>query len=209
MKVVLTQFAVDRHFDPKRAGTTISIPQDKFEAVVNGLIASGGGIVRNGYAPFCKLLFVENWMNDVHLGTLEITPKNKHLLHSGFKARTDDELPVLGRWFESNPHCRSCLSPAPAPSWDSVGVADLPEAKYLCIVLYDTNQMKKEGINIGDADYGIVAILGQTHNEEEPMPPVTMMRNALGVDEGGSGVPLDREDYARSVEFWSNHAVVK
>jgi len=76
-------------------------------------------------------------------------------------------------------------------------------------VLYDTNQMKKEGINIGDADYGIVAILGQTHNEEEPMPPVTMMRNALGVDEGGSGVPLDREDYARSVEFWSNHAVVK
>jgi len=47
------------------------------------------------------------------------------------------------------------------------------------------------------------------HNNEEPMPPVTMMRNALGVSEGGSGVPLDREAYRRSVEFWENHAVAK
>jgi hypothetical protein len=41
---------------------------------------------------------------------------------------------------------------------------------------------------------------------ETPMAPVTMMRNALGVEEGGSGVPLDREAYRRSVEFWSAHA---
>jgi hypothetical protein len=33
-----------------------------------------------------------------------------------------------------------------------------------------------------------------------------MMRNALGVDEGGSGVPLDRAAYLRSVAFWSAHA---
>ena len=38
------------------------------------------------------------------------------------------------------------------------------------------------------------------------MAPVTMMRNALGVEEGGSGVPLDREAYLRSVEFWRVHA---
>ena len=35
---------------------------------------------------------------------------------------------------------------------------------------------------------------------------ITMMRNALGVEEGGSGVPLDREAYARSVAFWERHA---
>jgi len=199
MKVVLTQFAVDRHFDPERAGTKITIPQDKFEAVVNGLIHLGFAcLMRGGYAPFCKLLFVENWMDDVRAGTLEITPKNEQFLRSGYKARTDDELPVLGRWFESDPHCRNCLSST-----------DLPEAKYLCIVLYDKEQMQKEGTDIGDADYGIVAILGQTHNEEEPMPPITMMRNALGTDEGGSGVSLDREKYQQSVDFWEKHAVVK
>jgi hypothetical protein len=33
-----------------------------------------------------------------------------------------------------------------------------------------------------------------------------MLRNALGVEEGGSGVPLDRAGYRRSVEFWRTHA---
>jgi hypothetical protein len=36
--------------------------------------------------------------------------------------------------------------------------------------------------------------------------PITMMRNALGVDEGGSGVRIDREAYAKSVAFWERHA---
>lgn len=33
-----------------------------------------------------------------------------------------------------------------------------------------------------------------------------MIRTALGVDEGGSRVPLDREAYRRSVAFWDRHA---
>jgi hypothetical protein len=36
--------------------------------------------------------------------------------------------------------------------------------------------------------------------------PITMMRNALGVEEGGSGVPIDRDAYARSVAFWEKNA---
>ena len=38
------------------------------------------------------------------------------------------------------------------------------------------------------------------------MTPITMLRNALGVEEGGSGVPLDREAYLRSVAFWEGNA---
>ena len=60
-----------------------------------------------------------------------------------------------------------------------------------------------------DADWGIVAILGQTHPDEEPMKPITMMRNALGIVEGGSGTKLDREAYQRSVDFWSKNATIK
>ena len=44
---------------------------------------------------------------------------------------------------------------------------------------------------------------------EKPMEPITMMRNALGKEEGGSGVPLNREKYMESVNFWEKHAVVK
>ncbi|MES1154207.1 MAG: DUF3228 family protein, partial [Rhodanobacter sp.] len=39
-----------------------------------------------------------------------------------------------------------------------------------------------------------------------PMVPITMLRNALGVAEGGSGVPLDRAAYRRAVAFWERHA---
>jgi hypothetical protein len=41
------------------------------------------------------------------------------------------------------------------------------------------------------------------------MSPITMMRNCLGKEHGGSGVPLDREEYAKSVEFWSKYAAIK
>lgn len=41
------------------------------------------------------------------------------------------------------------------------------------------------------------------------MLPITMLRNALGPQEGGSGVPLDRVKYQESVEFWKNHINIK
>lgn len=41
------------------------------------------------------------------------------------------------------------------------------------------------------------------------MDPITMMRNALGKEEGGSGVPLSRDKYMESVKYWSSHALVK
>ncbi len=41
------------------------------------------------------------------------------------------------------------------------------------------------------------------------MQPITMMRNALGKDQGGSGVPLDAAKYRDSVNFWKNHVAIK
>lgn len=41
------------------------------------------------------------------------------------------------------------------------------------------------------------------------MDPITMMRNALGKAEGGSGVPLDRAKYMESVKYWEKRAMVK
>lgn len=40
------------------------------------------------------------------------------------------------------------------------------------------------------------------------MAPITMMRNALGKEHGGSGIPLDTKEYERSVAFWNDHANV-
>lgn len=59
------------------------------------------------------------------------------------------------------------------------------------------------------APWGIVAIMAHDGEHPEPMNPITMMRNALGKEEGGNGVPLDKNLYEKSVEFWRTHANVK
>ena len=80
-----------------------------------------------------------------------------------------------------------------------------PVANYLLPILYSRAQLQKEGTKI-QADWGVVGCLYTMEAEEIPMAPITMLRNALGVDEGGSGVALDRAAYARSVAFWNRHA---
>jgi hypothetical protein len=35
-----------------------------------------------------------------------------------------------------------------------------------------------------------------------------MMRNALGVEQGGSGVQLDKQKYDASVAYWREHAPI-
>jgi Protein of unknown function (DUF3228) len=58
------------------------------------------------------------------------------------------------------------------------------------------------------APWGIVSIKAQDVDYELPMTPITAMRNALGKDQGGSGVPLDREQYMQAVSYWKDHANV-
>ncbi len=48
-----------------------------------------------------------------------------------------------------------------------------------------------------DCDDGVVAVVTDRGAPKS---------NALGVEEGGSGVPIDREAYRRSVEFWEANA---
>lgn len=181
MTILLTAFARRRLFprDGRRNAIEGCTPQ-AFEARIN---AQAPLRVLQGYAPFCKLHVHENW-TPTRCMTIEITPDNAHLLRSGYEARTREELPVLVRWFEN-------LLP--------------PVARYLVVIAYSREQMQREGEAL-DADWGVVGCLPTATPEEIPMAPITMMRNALGVHEGGSGVALDREAYRRSVEYWSRHA---
>lgn len=40
------------------------------------------------------------------------------------------------------------------------------------------------------------------------MAPITVLRNAMGRAEGGSGIPFNREAYDASVLYWDTHATV-
>lgn len=181
MSIVLTPFARARLF-PKdaRRNTIQDCTPEAFERRLND---EAPVKVLPGYAPFCRLRVHRNWTSTRCL-TMPITDANRHRLRSAYEARTPAELPVLVRWFEG---------------------IEAPVADYLVVILYSREQLAKEGEPI-EADWGIVGCLYTAEPEEIPMAPITMMRNALGVDEGGSGVPLDRDAYRRSVEFWERHA---
>jgi len=60
-----------------------------------------------------------------------------------------------------------------------------------------------------DYDYGVIWVKPQDCNYELPMDPITMMRNSLGVEYGGSGVKLDNEKYKESVTLWDKHVFIK
>ncbi|MCB1568052.1 MAG: DUF3228 family protein [Xanthomonadales bacterium] len=181
MQISLTPFARPRLFPSDGRRTAI---QDISAAqFVQHLNAHAPVKVLDGYAPFCKLHVHRNWTS-TRCSVIAITDENRHRLRSAYEARSREELPVLVRWFEG-------LEP--------------PVAQYLIPILYSREQMAKEGTPI-DADWGIVGCLYTMAPEEIPMVPITMMRNALGVEEGGSGVALDRAAYRRSVAFWEGHA---
>lgn len=157
-------------------------------------------VLKPGYAPFCKHIIVENFIKDLYAGTIDINEYTQNFIQTSYEARTEKELPVLRRFIN-----RSDLK------------CDIFPAKYLDVILYSKEQitlenkaMNKEDIN-GENDYhfGIISIKPQNVDYELPMDPITIMRNALGKEEGGSGVPLNREKYLESVKFWEKNIILK
>jgi hypothetical protein len=181
MSIQMTDFARRRLFPGD--GRRTAIQDISAEDFVSRLNSHAPEAVLPGYAPFCQLHVHRNWTS-TRCSAIPITPDNRHQLRSAYEARTPAELPVLVRWFEG-------LEP--------------PVANYLVPILYDREQLAKEGTAI-DADWGIVGCLYTMEPAEIPMVPITMLRNALGVEEGGSGVPIDRAAYKRAVAFWDVHA---
>ncbi len=181
MRIALTEFARPRLFPREaRLNTIQDVTADEFLCHLNDHPPLK---VLDGYAPFCKLHVYRNWTSTRCL-TVPITAGNRHLLCSEYEARNSSELPVLVRWFES---------------------VEPPVAGFLIPILYSREQLANEGAPV-DADWGVVGCMYTSEPQETPMAPITMMRNALGVREGGSGVAIDQAAYRHSVEYWSTHA---
>ena len=192
-QIVVDPFCYRAFDDPAYSGY-LNTNKVEFENKINEFFEKNERSLTDGYAPFCKHIFVPNFVGDhVRTPVVEITDENVHLLRSGYEARTKEELPVLSRWFEN---------------------VETPIAEYLDIILYSGEQIVKENQAMGKErtqtePWGVVSIKPQNTTSELPMQPITMLRNALGKEEGGSGVPLERSKYNESVEFWRRHAPVK
>jgi hypothetical protein len=191
MRIAMTDFAL-RNWEPRASGTLmVGITP---EALVARCNAAGGPLV-DGYAPFCKHLFLPN-DTPTRCGFAPITEANRPLLRSGYAKRRAGEMAVLERWFDT-------------------GDVEAPVARWLDVILYSHAQLMAEAAEypesqaVPDCDWGIVSIIGTLAPAEPPMPPITQWRNALGRATGGSGIPVDPETYAAAVAFWDAHAAVK
>ena len=188
----------------------------------------------DGYAPFCKLVAIKNF-TEAKVGSLPITLENYQYLRSGYSARRESELPIFSRWLElplgkpkadylmlvlySKEQIDKEAKTENIKNIDKKYKSDyeLEYDKYDelneldCFSDNFEDWLDEKHIEINypkfDADWGIVAILGQSHIEEEPMKPETMIRNSYM--SGGSDVEFNEEDYLKSVNFWSNNATVK
>ena len=200
-------------------GTVFSNSIEEFTAIVNQRYSEDD--LKDGYAPFCKHLFLINDFTDAKPNVLPITEENEHLLRCKYEARNEKELPVLTRFF---PRDLLVKNPSNRDKGDSdeKDTLVLPTAKYLDLILYSREQINIENAaqrpnqesppefdtNSETAPWGIVSIKAQDVDHELPMTPITAMRNALGVEEGGSGIPLDRDQYMEAYNYWNTHAII-
>lgn len=188
MRIAITDFAL-RNWEDGASTKIVGMKPDELTAECN----AADGPLADGYAPFCKHLFLQN-RSDTRAAFAPIMDENRKHLRSGYVARREGERAVLERWFEG---------------------LDAPRAEWLDVILYSHEQLAAEARDypgeqaVPDCDWGIVSIIGTLEPVEPPMPPITQMRNALGRGEGGSGVLLDIEAYDKAVDFWERHAAIR
>ncbi len=198
--IVVDDFCVKQFNNPNYTGSQIHYESiDAFEAKINEFYESGNYPLVDGYASFCKHLFVPNFAN-VKCGYMKVTEDNKSLVESCYESRRPEELPVLIQYFDQNK-------------------VSVPVASFLDIILYSREQIIKENeampnksassVPPSDAPWGIISVKSQLCDHECPMQPITMMRNALGREYGGSGVPLEESKYRESVKFWTENVAIK
>ncbi|KIY99232.1 flagellar associated protein [Monoraphidium neglectum] len=100
-------------------------------------------------------------------------------------------------------------------------VQPVPVAAHLDLILYSREQLVEEyrampsksggqdpDLLLPKVPWGIISVKAQNEDYETPMQPITMIRNALGREEGGSGVPLNRDAYEASCNYWQHHAPI-
>lgn len=210
------------------AGVLFTNPISEFEDIINSRYnpSSLPPLLIDGYAPFCKHLFLINDFTTARVSVIPITDGNTQCLRSRYEARTELELPVLTRHFDrkalvlqKKQEVAAANKKTPTmTNYDDDDNTDIfPVAKYLDLILYSREQIIKENIAMGKvavageeetAPWGIVSIKAQDVAHELPMTPITILRNALGKEQGGSGAELNREAYMESVTYWKDHATV-
>ena len=192
---------VTRQFSQNFSGTKVNLEiKDELLEVINDTYecASSETMLDSEWS-FCKYLVLPNDFG-VKCAVREITLDIYPYIRTDYVSRTPDELPILTRFAQLPPGFKSA------------------EANYIVLVLYSKEQLQKEfkpkeeGQEFyfdDNVEWGVVSIMGTMKPKPDPLVPITIMRNALGIKEGGNSMPINIIEYNKSVEFWRNYILVK
>ena len=84
--------------------------------------------------------------------------------------------------------------------------SDKQMANYASVVLYRSDVLAENNSRSTDADWEIICIRARAEEEEDPIHPVSMARNFLQL-KGGTAGDFTAEQFAKSIIYWSNHAM--
>ena len=194
---------VTRQFSQNFSGTKVNLEiKDELLEVINDTYQYGLGDIGqllDSEWSFCKYLVIPNEFGvkcAVRPITLDIYP----YIRTDYSQRTPEELAVLTRYVQLPPGFKSA------------------DANYIVLVLCSKEQLQKEfkpkeeGQDFyfdDNVEWGVVSIMGTMEPKPDPLVPITIMRNALGIKEGGNSMPINIIEYNKSVEFWRNYILVK
>jgi hypothetical protein len=192
---------VTRQFSQNFSGTKVDpeVKDELLEVINDAYDYASTETMLDSEWSFCKYLILPNEFG-VKCAVREITLDIYPYIRTDYVQRTPEELPILSRFAQLPPGFKS------------------QEANYIVLVLYSRRQLEKEfkpkeeGQEFyfdDNVEWGIVSIMGTVLPHPDPLVPITIMRNALGVEEGGNGEKLNKKVYNESVEFWSKHILVK
>jgi hypothetical protein len=176
----MSQIAVNPFVTRQTAASQFSHFEGSWEALA-ALVEAHLAEAREGYMPGVQLVPVP--AEGFYAGVVALTPKTP--LQAVYAARCEDEAPFV--------EVRaSATAKQPARAVD--------------VVIYSHDVLAADGDASTDAPWEIISINARLDEEPEPLSPMAMARNFLGLP-GGSKAEYTAEDFARSIVYWSQHAM--
>jgi hypothetical protein len=173
-------------------------PLEDFVGSVNEFYNANPELLLEGDKPFKRHMFIpaEGRMDYT---ILPVTEENSRFLITEYQVRREGELPFLRRYFKT-----SCLP-----------IQTTPKAAFINVEMYSAEKLEEEDKAQGSgplntvytSPWVIVSARPTMSNTEVPPPePHTILRDALGVEHGGSGGEFAAKRYQESCAFWKKHA---
>ena len=122
--IVMDAFCLRSFTSSHSSSTHINSSADDFVQRVNAQYqqqltsgSSEAAVLREGYAPFCKHIFMPNHLPDLHSAYLPITDDNRQHLQSATKSHTASSLLSTSPVADSSHRCHVCCRVVGAGMW--------------------------------------------------------------------------------------------